>query len=51
MYTNKHQETFNINNVSAYRINQFYKGMSKEQTVVKLFYTVEGDDYDKYIEK
>ena len=50
-YPNKHQETFNINNVSAYRINQFYKGMSKEQTVVKLFYTVEGDDYDKYIEK
>jgi len=50
-YPNNHQETFNINNVSAYRINQFYKGMSKEQTVVKLYYNVEGDDYDKYIEK
>ena len=50
-FPNGHQQIFEVNNTSSYKIKKYYENSLKPQSVIKVYYKIENEEYDKFLEK
>lgn len=44
-------QEFDVNSTSTYKIKKWYDASKKEQTIIKVYYEINGESYDKFLKK